>query len=531
MDNDWSRLKQWGNIMTNELLTTLSQLFNHPQTFPNQQNTVTPNSENSAINPAASDYESFTQQRSKARRDWCAAISAQESLLKTFTDAAASSSQLTQGLIICGPVPVLSSTALANCFYQGIFSQTPFDNVIPLQLPSAQYSSTKNPVVETTEDDKRAAAPNVMTIPLPATDPLAAEQFCLTLTPWFSLLLVLGRDEQGMPAFQFSFEPNVIADAWQILRSRLSSDPPAYIEKLDQIRSQFTPITPDYRLVTQFTRLFLQSLPEIPTLDSRQRRRHRTISRDQPQHHSAPVSTNQWLSHPQSSEGELLKALTHEIRTPLTIIRTTARLLLKNRNFSKKTVKQLESIDHECSEQIARMELIFRAIELESKPDDNVNLVRMSLSQVLKQGIPRWQKQAKRRNVALEVLLPQSLPQVASDPAMFDQVLTGLIEKFTRGLPLGGKISLAVTTAGNQLKLQFHTHSASPTNPFKSLGQLLIFQPETGNLSLNLNVTKNLFQALGGKLIVRQRSQAEEIFTIFFPLEESKPSVEVEADA
>ena len=513
--------------MTNELLTTLSQLFNHSSISPNQQNAVTPNSENSATNSAASDYESFMQERAKARRDWCAAISAQESLLKTFTDALPSSSQLAQGLIICGPVPVLSSTALANCFYQGIFSQTPFDNVIPLQLPSAQYSSTQNPVVESTEND----TPNATTIPLPATDPLAAEQFCLTLTPWFSLLLVLGSDEQGRPAFQFSFEPNVIAEAWQILRSRLSSDHQAHIEKLYQLKAKFSPIEPDYRLITQFSRLLLQSLPGIPALDSRQRRRHRTISHASPRHNPAPVSTNQWLSRPQSSEGELLKALTHEIRTPLTTIRTTARLLLKNRNLSEKTLKQLESIDHECSEQIARMELIFRAIELETKPDDSVNLVRMSLSQVLKQGIPRWQKQAKRRNVALEVVLPQALPQVASDPAMFDQVLTGLIEKFTRSLPLGGKISLVVTTAGNQLKLQFHTQSASPTNPFKSLGQLLIFQPETGSLSLNLSVTKNLFQALGGKLIVRQRSQAEEIFTIFFPLEEGKPPVEVEADA
>ncbi len=46
-----------------------------------------------------------------------------------------------------------------------------------------------------------------------------------------------------------------------------------------------------------------------------------------------------------------------------------------------------------------------------------------------------------------------------------------------------------------------------------------MFQPETGCLTLNLNVTKHLFQALGGKLIVRQRPQAGEVMTIFLPLE------------
>jgi signal transduction histidine kinase len=46
-----------------------------------------------------------------------------------------------------------------------------------------------------------------------------------------------------------------------------------------------------------------------------------------------------------------------------------------------------------------------------------------------------------------------------------------------------------------------------------------MFQPETGSLSLNLNVTKHLFQVLGGKLIVRQRPQEGEVMTIFLPLE------------
>jgi K+-sensing histidine kinase KdpD len=45
-----------------------------------------------------------------------------------------------------------------------------------------------------------------------------------------------------------------------------------------------------------------------------------------------------------------------------------------------------------------------------------------------------------------------------------------------------------------------------------------MFQPETGSLSLNLQVTKNLFNALGGKLIVKQRSSQGEVLTIFLPL-------------
>jgi signal transduction histidine kinase len=54
----------------------------------------------------------------------------------------------------------------------------------------------------------------------------------------------------------------------------------------------------------------------------------------------------------------------------------------------------------------------------------------------------------------------------------------------------------------------------------QALGQMLMFQPETGSLSLNLAVTKNLFQAIGGKLTVRQKAEQGEVLTIFLPLEQ-----------
>jgi signal transduction histidine kinase len=194
--------------------------------------------------------------------------------------------------------------------------------------------------------------------------------------------------------------------------------------------------------------------------------------------------------------------------------------LLKKKELTAGVLKHLQAIDQECTDQINRMELIFRATELENtlKRANNVPLVSMSLEQVFQRSIPRWQQQAQRHNVALEVNLPSTLPQVVSNPNMLDQVLTGLIEKFVRSLAQGGAIHLQVSTAGHQLKVQFHTQSSYHINPLKALGELLMFQPETGCLSLNLEVTKNLFQALGGKLTVRQRSQQEEVLTIFLPL-------------
>jgi signal transduction histidine kinase len=48
---------------------------------------------------------------------------------------------------------------------------------------------------------------------------------------------------------------------------------------------------------------------------------------------------------------------------------------------------------------------------------------------------------------------------------------------------------------------------------------MLTFRPETGNLSLNLKVTQDLFQSLGGKLVVKPNQSKGETMTIFLPMQ------------
>jgi signal transduction histidine kinase len=163
-------------------------------------------------------------------------------------------------------------------------------------------------------------------------------------------------------------------------------------------------------------------------------------------------------------------------------------------------------------------------VELETSETKDFSLTATCLNQVLSHSIPRWQQQASDRGLVLNIVLPEGLPAVVSDPIMLDQALTSLIERSARSLPSGSKIQVEVSLAGDQLKLQVETQpdeSYSTHQPLlQSLGEMLTFQPETGVLSLNLTATKNIFQALGGKLTVKERSVHHgEVFTLFLPLQ------------
>jgi hypothetical protein len=543
--------------------------------------------------------------RIRADRQWQGAVASLNDLLdgeRVKNDPDTRHSFSSKGLILSGPVPVLTQSTHLEQFSTWTFAGVQQSGA---WLPSSLFPSTP---------DSGADASNPTVLPLLTGDPLAREHFCLVLTARFSLVMVVGLNPQGQPAFQFSFDPEAIALVWQGLRSRLLPfKNQAAISTLDRQFQQFPPRTPDYKLVCQFTQQLLEYLPEPVELDremldemeafaadwtgwgssmralpqsggdcpngeveiswevscpdgnsrvSTSGERRTVLSKpdpvtaktlrskggkavgtvsaktanprkpaiDQPLDDLRDAASKNVRNQAPALDVELLQAIAHEVRTPLATIRTLTRLLLKRRHLDAEIIKRLEAIDRECSEQIDRFGLFFRAVELETTKDAHapMHLTSTSLTQVLNSCIPRWEKQASRRNLTLDVILPQKMPSVVSDPSLLDQVLTGAIDNFTSTLPAGGQLQVEISLAGHQLKVELHsqTHASvnsettvSGTQALKSLGQMLMFQPETGNLSLNLSVTKNLFHALGGKLIVRNRHQHGQVLTIFLPLE------------
>jgi signal transduction histidine kinase len=528
------------NIVPKWLLPTLSEILalndptwmDHAAPLPAEAATMEP------IAPLRS--HRLALQRVRAEREWSGAIAALSLLLQNVvaTAEASDAEPTTQGFVLSGPLPVISHPALVCNFSTWSLTANPLHVAawLPLQLLPASDQTPVSSQPETTS-----------ALPLLPGDPLAAEQFCLVLTSRFSLVVVLGESLLGEPAFMFSFMPTVVEQAWNAIRPRILLMNSEQIEQLDALAAQFAPVAPDYATVMRFSRLMLAHLPEPLEEPRSEKTEGQSVAQRQEatskrhgdrqnfHHHSAP-SHYQTMPLPDAAslDVELLQALAHEIRTPLTTIRTLTRSLLKRIDLPPDVLKRLGIIDRECSEQIDRFGLIFRAVELQtsSSRPSKMSLTRTPLAEMFKQSIPRWQQQASQRQLTLDVVLPQKMPTVVSDPMMLDQALTSLIERFTRSLPAGSHIQVEVVPAGNQLKVQLQSETDSAIAAQKqhrpllrSLGQLLMFQPETGTLSLNLAVTKSLFQALGGKLIVRERPQQGEVMTVFLPLEMSSMEI------
>lgn len=441
----------------------------------------------------ALDFAQTQMSDRQRRQQWRGAIAALEQLLQT-------QEAQTAGIVLSSPSPMFCDRQISEAYQQVVFAPKSLKEVA---LQTLQLTGISDDCAKKTKH-------NFLEFPLFPNDPLHEERFCLILTPKFSFVMVASKAD----GFQFSFDPNILHKLWSLLQWRMALTQPFQFKTIKQLWQQFSPVAPDYKIVSRFSQVMLRSQPDLPDINV-------VTQATKPKSPPEKATTCRDIQ----PELELLQALTHEIRTPLTTIRTMTKLLLKKKSkLTKDIVKRIETIEQECNEQIRRMELIFRAAELETPSRcRKVQLIPISLDQIFQHGIPFWEKQAQRRNVNLQVIKPETLPQVVSDPAMLDQVLSGLIETFTRRSPSGSEIQIQVSTAGHQLKLEVQAHGIDQKCLEKAIGQLLIFQPETGSLSLNTNVTKNLFHALGGKLRIRQRPSGEDIFTIFLPLGNNVP--------
>lgn len=447
-----------------------------------------------------SDVHDYSHSSIKAHHEWNGAIASLEKLLTTTTNTE-KDSNTKQGIIISSPTPVINNPELISRLTTVVF--TPSYQIKTALMPSGNKQIFDNNHL------------SLININLDNNDTLNKEQFCLVFTGKFSLLMVKEISTIDKDKFYYSFNPEITTKAWFLLEDRLTNlSNYNHIQSLKKSINNCLGVIPNYRIVEIFNKNLLNQIKKLELAEFNPvNKQTNTFQKKQ----SISLKKTPLPPYP---ELELLQALTHEIRTPLTTIKTITKLLQKKARLNPDLGKHLETIEQECTEQINRMELIFKAVELESQSHQkpSVKLVPISLDTILNQVIPSWQKQAQRRNIILDVILPQKLPQIVSDPAILSQILSGLMEKFTRSLPSGCHFKLLVLPVGNQLKLQFLSESNFHYSHSKCLGKLLLVQPETGSLSLTNDVTKNIFHAIGGKLTIKQKPNKGEILTIFLPL-------------
>ena len=408
---------------------------------------------------------------------------------------------LTRGLWLSSPLPALYEPKLLNKFQGWVWA--------PKDLLNLTYPSIGMlPPSQSLSMDLHTDSPDYERLTLLEED--GNDPLLIVITPEIQIALALEGKYQERKLLMRS-DPETLSDLLTLLDNRLNRENVEQAHNLRNALGEMGQLKTNDDLSKVFWPLLSQRLADIaPSLNIQ------TLPDNE---------INDLKSSAKNSEISLLEALTHEIRTPLATIRTLIRSLLKKKDLPKVVEERLNQIDIECTEQIDRFGLIFNAVELErSKPEQN-NLALTDLGKMLKILSPVWSNQLARKGLQLILDITPDLPKVLSDSEGLELMLTGLIDRNTRGLQTGGEVTLKLRPAGQRLKLQIITQVARINNLEASdnisneeIGPVLSWNPATGNLQLSQAATQRLLKSLGGRLTNRRDSG----ITIFFPISELK---------
>jgi signal transduction histidine kinase len=151
-------------------------------------------------------------------------------------------------------------------------------------------------------------------------------------------------------------------------------------------------------------------------------------------------------------KSDFVSGVSHEMRTPLTTVKTLTRVLLRGKVSEAERVEFLETIAAECDRQI---DLVLNLLDLSriEAGTFNITLSPVDPGEVMDACISIERHNAKAHDHELRAEVPDRLPLVLADRLILRRVLCGLIENAIKYTPDGGRITLSAAAQAGQVKI------------------------------------------------------------------------------
>jgi signal transduction histidine kinase len=230
----------------------------------------------------------------------------------------------------------------------------------------------------------------------------------------------------------------------------------------------------------------------------------------------------------EQARSEFLGNVSHELKTPLTIIKGFALTLLSEPGIPKEWTRSLELINRESDRLTALVEEILELTRLRSGrlalrlvPCD----VEELLASVHCQMLPR----AEKLGVALELDMERDLPTITADPDRLKEILINLIDNSLKYSQQGGSALIRARNGAGMIGLE--VRDRGPGIPQEDIPFLFerFFRGSARSSKiegsgLGLAIVKELVEAHGGTIAVKSTMGEGTVFEVSLPLNKDNPS-------
>lgn len=216
-----------------------------------------------------------------------------------------------------------------------------------------------------------------------------------------------------------------------------------------------------------------------------------------------------------SSIGEMTAGISHEIRNPLGIIRSSAELLKKKMN---KTGQPVTIIDIILEESI-RLNNIIRDFLDFAKPMTPL-LKPCYVDKVIEKNIDYLAQQIKENDFHIEREFAQPIPEIMADAEKLYQAFLNIILNAFQAMSPGGKLKIELFFENDYIIIFFHDQGKGiPEESLKKIWNPFFTTKEMGT-GLGMGIVKNIIESHHGKIEVYNRDSGGITVKISLPSKE-----------
>lgn len=224
---------------------------------------------------------------------------------------------------------------------------------------------------------------------------------------------------------------------------------------------------------------------------------------------------------------DLIAWVSHDLRTPLAVIRAMNESILDGVVTDPQTVKRYtETIQREVHHLGKMIDDLFDLAQIDAG-HVNLNRERVSLSDMISDTIGSLSAKAEGLNISITGEIGDAVDLVSVAPDKIQRVLYNLLDNALRHSVPGGVITLRAAAVGNEVRVSVH-NTGEPISPsdlphiFNRFyrGEPSRTQADNGyrGTGLGLAIVRGFVEAHGGRVAVTSDRTAGTTFTFTLPL-------------
>ncbi|WP_027719009.1 ATP-binding protein [Desulfovirgula thermocuniculi] len=216
--------------------------------------------------------------------------------------------------------------------------------------------------------------------------------------------------------------------------------------------------------------------------------------------------------------GRLVTGIAHELRNPLTVIKTTVQVM--EAEIKEKDLLQYTEV---IKEQVNRQNRIIQELLDFGRPTKNF-IHPVSVSSLIDKVLVFTSPLLRQHKVQLEVEVEPDLPLIEADGERIKQVFVNLILNAVQAMPHGGRLAIKAGTDDNSVYVQFS--DTGPGIPREEISRIFdpFYTTRKDGTGLGLSISHQIVASHGGTIEV-DSGEGGSTFTVRLPVKEPPQEV------